>query len=106
MNSNVFVVVVAVVGIIVPMTTAILNFIQARAAAKAVAAAAVKVETVRTDLQEQGAQVSVKLDTIHTLVNSRLTAALTMIGDLSAVLRQIAPNDPRVQALTDKAKSN
>ena len=77
-------------------------------AATQVTAAAVKVEAVRTDLQIQGANVITRLDTIHTLVNSQLTTALSefrgalrTIEELKGLLYARDPKDPRLIGLTN-----
>jgi hypothetical protein len=110
-------VLITLIGVIVPFTVALLSFIERSRVAKAaliaagVAAAqvaevkaaaevaAVKVEEVRVELKSQTSSVTSQLGTIHELVNSRLTAALEMIEELKALLRERAPDDPRVQNL-------
>jgi hypothetical protein len=103
MTPDTAVVLVAVIGIIVPLATMFFGFFDRRAAAKVVKAAADtaanKVESVRVELAQQTTAVTAQLGTIHELVNSRLTAALSMIVELKALLRERAPDDPRVQAL-------
>jgi hypothetical protein len=44
-----------------------------------------------------------KLDSIHTLVNSRLTQALETIEELKKMLHSLAPSDKRVQDLVSKS---
>jgi hypothetical protein len=117
MNPNTAVVVVAVIGIIVPVLTLLVKFLQDRALGKeaavarlAIAAAsraqaeqgeraATAVEKVRTDLTAQGHATERRLEEIHVLVNSRLTKLLAMNEELRELLREWAPNDPRVKAL-------
>jgi hypothetical protein len=61
--------------------------------------AATAVEKVRTDLTAQGHATERRLEEIHVLVNSRLTKLLAMNEELRELLREWAPNDPRVKAL-------
>ncbi len=120
MNPNTAVVLVAIVGIIVPVLTLAVKFIQDRqlgqaaATARAAIAEATKiqaeqatsaakaVEKVRTDLETQSHGVVQRLDVIHELVNSRLTRLLAVNEEMRQLLVEWAPNDPRVQMLIDK----
>jgi hypothetical protein len=135
LDTNLSVVLVAVVGIL-PMTiTSVLTFIQTRrtelAQAKRAEEAAIEVRNVATKVEKAREQQAVqatatavevehvaatlavdrkawgqnqertdeKLDSIHTLVNSRLTQALDTIEELKIMLKSLAPNDERVQKL-------
>ena len=111
MSPDLAVVLVAIIGIIVPVLTLLIKFVQDRGIAKdaadarkaiatASASAAVAVERVRPDLAAQGAAATERLSEIHTLVNSRLTRVLDLLTQSHALLKLIAPNDPRVIALT------
>ena len=145
MNPNTAVVLVAIIGIVVPVLTLLIKFTQDRhlgqqaaAATHAIAqvssvsaqqavAAATAVEQVRADLITQNQSVSTQLDglkvgqeTIHRLVNSQLTEAVNRLSEIQTLhaaalseleimkveletmktlLRRLAPDDPRVQAL-------
>ena len=103
MNANTSLVLVAIVGIIVPILTLLVKFIQdrgiARDARAAATAAGAKVAEVRADLVASSAITDRKLEQIHLLVNSRLTKLLEINEELRALLREWAPNDPRVRAL-------
>lgn len=81
--------------LLAPILLAYLAVMQSRAATKA--------EVVRTTLQTQGQSTDAQLGKIHELVNSRLTKALDTIADLKAMLVEKWPDDPRVQALIDRA---
>jgi hypothetical protein len=135
LDPNVTLVLLALVGVVVPLSTLVIKFIQdsriaGEAAARATAAAlevrgvATKVEEARDQqamrAKETAAEVAhvatalavdrkawgqnqertdEKLDSIHTLVNSRLTQALDTIEELKIMLKSLAPNDERVQKL-------
>lgn len=119
LDPNLALVLVAIVGILVPLATLFVNFIQNRSIAKeqqaralttaaevrnvavkveearhdraaaAVEAAAVAVET-RVSLDASRARVDERLDVIYTLVNGRLTQALNTIEELKRMLQQHA----------------
>ena len=81
-------IVLACVGGGVTLTVPIVTVLAARWSAKKDAdILAKKVETVRTDLVNSNTHVTEKLEEIHTLVNSRLTAALEYIKRLEVLLR-------------------
>jgi hypothetical protein len=67
--------------------------------------AAAKVEAARVDLVVTTSRVDQKLDIIHTLVDGRLTGALTKLDELRVLLLQIAPHDPRVQRLVSAVET-
>lgn len=88
-------VLVALIGIIVPMTTLLIKYVQDRRIAEAARARA--------------AGVDEKLDGIHRLVNSQLSdavnrfnEALIVIDELKQMLILLAPDDPRVQAIAGR----
>jgi hypothetical protein len=111
-TSEVSLVLIAFIGIVVPVTTTILNFLQNRAATR-------RVEAVRTDLKSSTSaavdavrRADEKLDTIHNLVNSQLTDAvnrfkdaLGVIEELKELLVRLAPNDPRVAEMLKQSQS-
>jgi len=95
-DPNTAVVIVAIVGVLVPLTTAFLAFIQQRSAAKAVAT---KVEAVRTDLKEQGIADNRKMDEIakvgvdtHTLVNSNMGIQLRLAASFARRVADLTKN--------------
>lgn len=133
MDSNIALVVstvlVSIVGIVVPMSTLLVKYFQdktiaekqafetrkiaikleeatvqqvilAEAAAVEVKAVAAKVEETRANVE---ASTNEKLDEIHKLANSRLSRALHMIDELKRIVLSLAPDDPRVQELVDRA---
>lgn len=113
MDANVAVVLVAVIGVIVPITTTIIKFIQdSRIAGIAhlhARSAAEKAEETRAVLVDNTSQTDAKLEVIHRLVNNQLsevvarfTAAFQTIDELKKLLVEIAPQDPRVKAFTQE----
>jgi hypothetical protein len=116
-NPNTAVVLVAIIGIVVPVLTLVVKFLQdrslgrdaaaarrgiaesARLQANQAAAATVAVEKVRTDLADQSAGTQAQLAVIHELVNSRLSRLLAVNEEMRLLLVEWAPNDPRVRAL-------
>ena len=133
MDVNTGLVLIAVVGTIVPFSTAAFTFAhnvirdkKARderlaaaakaeeerlaAAAKVAAKADESVAEIRTQGFEMAKVANGKLDTIHTLVNSQLTEAVNRLKDVTAlnvdimaILVDIAPQDPRVKDLLGRA---
>lgn len=91
LDPNIALVAVTLIGIVVP----VLKWFDDRSKRKAEEARALAAVVKTND----------KLDTIHTLVNSRLTSAILMITELLTTLQQIAPDDPRVRQLTDKVRN-
>ena len=128
LDPNITLVLLAIVGIIVPLCTLAVKYAQDRrlaaAAAQEVKAVAIKIEEARKahaalaksaghevravaarvekTRREVAATTDAKLEIIHTLVNSRLTRALDMIEELKHILTALAPDDPRVQALIEE----
>lgn len=113
-------VLVAIVGVLVPLSTLFVKYRQdsrienarierAVVAAHEVKAVAIKVERA---LATNTARVDTKLDEIHLLVNGNLEAAIAevkrgteTINELKAMLLKLAPNDPRVQAVVTKTEA-
>jgi hypothetical protein len=141
LDPNLTLVLLALVGVIVPLSTLLIKFVQdsriaQEEAQRSIAAAfevrrvADKVEKAREQqaVQATAAAVEVqlvaaaldvdrkawgqnqdrtdeKLDSIHTLVNSRLTQALDTIEELKMMLKNLAPDDERVKKLVSSSQS-
>src|SRR5678815_2998734 len=102
MDPNTAVVVVAIVGVLVPLSTLVVSFIKDRAAAILVAA---QVEKVRVDLVRQNAETTGKMDEIarvgvdtHTLVNSNMGVQLKLNAALSRRMANITKSNEDIQA--------
>jgi hypothetical protein len=95
----------AIVGAVTSIILLLINNKQSRALVNSEATkiaaetAADKVETVRTVLQTNSESQGKQLDSIHTLVNSRLSEALSHIKELESLLArvQMSPDDPAVR---------
>lgn len=136
LDPNLAMVIMGVIGIIVPLATLLVNFVQNRSIAKdarrdlvantsaaavavqevavkmeqarqdsviEAAAVAEKVEETRANVATTAASVDQKLEIIqNTLQNGPLTEALATIEELKQMLRTLAPDDRRVQALVGR----
>lgn len=131
MDPNLTLVILGFIGIVVPLSTLWIKFVQDNRIAKEaeersmakeaqdllvakvaeiravdmavkVGQAVEKVEEARVDLAKTASISDGKLDVIHDAVNSRLTEALAMIDALKKLLVSVAPTDKRVRALVKK----